>query len=343
MENYEVELYYGFEDSETGIYHAFQVVDPAVKADDNEMAKLLAEQLDRDPEDESFTCRSMYIRLPDSLISKIKAQAIQEYQTEQSKKAQQPNVRSFGSDSDAVNLFSVNDVVHTLKQLSERMLVGSNMDYMITFASELTGISEDVLMDKMYDSRALEASEAENAVKLEVGMTGTIKATEGIKKDLRGRSFVVTDVDDSGTFAYCSIEGKKGTYSVLKVYMENLSPAPAKAVEPNFDFGDLVNFEGRTWVIDKVMGPNSSLKENRYVVLPLEYQDPDKYDELVFTGRYDDVSRFVLQSELTEVSRVEQVILSEPKAALGDQIQAAANRTVDKQREHDSKSISPAR
>lgn len=76
---YQVKLFYGYEESESGIYHAFKATDPNVNTDAEEIGRELAEQLDRDIEDDCFGCRSMYVNLPETLVTKIKADAVREY------------------------------------------------------------------------------------------------------------------------------------------------------------------------------------------------------------------------------------------------------------------------
>lgn len=65
-------------------------------------------------------------------------------------------------------------------------------------------------------------------IKLEVGMTGNIKTDPGIKKALRGKSFVVKGVDEQGAYATCSIDGRPGTYAVARFQMENLTTPEKK-------------------------------------------------------------------------------------------------------------------
>lgn len=79
MSEYQVKLYYGFEEMEYDIFHAFEAIDPDVGHDDAVIAKALAEQLDADPDSDNYSCYSMYINLPASLIERIKADAIREY------------------------------------------------------------------------------------------------------------------------------------------------------------------------------------------------------------------------------------------------------------------------
>lgn len=76
---YKIELYYGYEDGESGIFHAFCATDPDIIDDDLKMGKRLAETLDLDVNDKNFNWDSMYITLPDSLVQKIKKDAVDEF------------------------------------------------------------------------------------------------------------------------------------------------------------------------------------------------------------------------------------------------------------------------
>ena len=97
-----------------------------------------------------------------------------------------------------------------------------------------------------------------------------------------------------------------------------------------FEFGDLVNYEGCTWVIDKTLDDSEGPSADTYfLILPLEYQDPDKYDNLIKTGEYEQVCRKVLQSELVQVGVVEDIIFTKQKASLDYQIQSAATRAAE--------------
>lgn len=78
---YQIKLYYGYEEGECGIYHAFKATDPDVPVDSDAIGQDLAEQLDREVDDDCFNYNSMYIDLPASLIAKIKAEAVLEYLT----------------------------------------------------------------------------------------------------------------------------------------------------------------------------------------------------------------------------------------------------------------------
>lgn len=79
-------------------------------------------------------------------------------------------------------------------------------------------------------------------------------------------------------------------------------------------FGDLINYMGKTWVIDKVevnTQASASLGgEISYLVLPLEYQDPDEYDALMKSNQYDQVCKRLHPSDFMKVESLEQIILS---------------------------------
>lgn len=74
---YQIELYYGFVDREGGPYHAFEVKDPKVPIEEG-VVKVLANTLKTVESDENFGCDSMLLPLPDSLVQRIKADAIKE-------------------------------------------------------------------------------------------------------------------------------------------------------------------------------------------------------------------------------------------------------------------------
>lgn len=84
---YEIELYYGYEESTYGIYHAFEAVGKEDEVDSDKMGKELAEILDCVDEDDDgeetisdrFNYNSMFIALPESTVAQIKADAIKEY------------------------------------------------------------------------------------------------------------------------------------------------------------------------------------------------------------------------------------------------------------------------
>lgn len=77
--NDKILLYYGFEEGEYGIYHAFEAVDPEAPGDDGGIADRLAELLDCKVGDDRFDYNSMLIQLPASLVSRIKDDAVKEF------------------------------------------------------------------------------------------------------------------------------------------------------------------------------------------------------------------------------------------------------------------------
>ena len=76
---YQVELYYACQECESGIYHAFEAVDPAANMDGDKMAEKFAAVLDTYPEDERFSCNSMLIQLPASVVQMIEDNALKGY------------------------------------------------------------------------------------------------------------------------------------------------------------------------------------------------------------------------------------------------------------------------
>ena len=79
MSKYQINLFYGYEEGECGIYHSFKAVDPDTAYNDDQIEAELAEQLDCKPEDDRFGCNSMYINLPESLIKRIQEDAVREH------------------------------------------------------------------------------------------------------------------------------------------------------------------------------------------------------------------------------------------------------------------------
>ncbi len=78
---YHIELYYGYQECESGIYHAFDAVDPQGKHDDEKMAVKLSDTLDTTPDDANFHYNSMHILLPASVVAKIRADAVNDFLT----------------------------------------------------------------------------------------------------------------------------------------------------------------------------------------------------------------------------------------------------------------------
>lgn len=79
MKKYQIELFYGYEEGECGIYHAFEATDPDAEKNDTLIAMDLAEQLDCEYESDRFDCNSMYIDLPETLIARIEENAVKAF------------------------------------------------------------------------------------------------------------------------------------------------------------------------------------------------------------------------------------------------------------------------
>jgi hypothetical protein len=69
---YQIELHYGYQECEDGIYHAFETSDIEERADSRDIAARLAGLLDCTPNDGSFNWNSMYIALPEKTVERIK-------------------------------------------------------------------------------------------------------------------------------------------------------------------------------------------------------------------------------------------------------------------------------
>ena len=79
MAKYQIELFYGYEDGECGIWHSFEAHDPDAHIADDEVKERLAYSLDVSSDSDYFNYDSMYIDLPESLVKKIKDDAIKEH------------------------------------------------------------------------------------------------------------------------------------------------------------------------------------------------------------------------------------------------------------------------
>lgn len=93
-DNYQIELYYGYQEGDEGIYHAFSTVDPAESPDSSNIADELACLLDTTPEDERFNWDSMLIKIPESILDRIRQEAI-----EHTLKSCQPTRKEYTMDS----------------------------------------------------------------------------------------------------------------------------------------------------------------------------------------------------------------------------------------------------
>lgn len=67
----EVELCYAWQETEEGIYHAFEVMDTEEKVDFDAVAEKLAELLDTTTDDQRFDWNSMRVSLPESVVKRI--------------------------------------------------------------------------------------------------------------------------------------------------------------------------------------------------------------------------------------------------------------------------------
>lgn len=115
-QKYQVKLYYGYEEGECGIFHAFQAVAPGAAVDSDLIAENLAEQLDctqEDMESGRFNHNSMYVDLPESLVKQIKDDAIKEYLSgkEQVAPVQELNTKICYGYADASNNKAWNEAV----------------------------------------------------------------------------------------------------------------------------------------------------------------------------------------------------------------------------------------
>lgn len=79
MARYQIELFYGYEDGECGIWHSFEAHDPDAQTDGDEVKERLADSLDISSGSIYFNYDSMYIDLPESLVKKIKEDAVKEH------------------------------------------------------------------------------------------------------------------------------------------------------------------------------------------------------------------------------------------------------------------------
>lgn len=80
VKRYEAELHYGWQRSHDTYetYHAFELTDPEIPADYDELGEILADLLDTTPDDEDFDCNSMNVNIPASLVRRIQNDFINE-------------------------------------------------------------------------------------------------------------------------------------------------------------------------------------------------------------------------------------------------------------------------
>ena len=78
-EKYQVELHYGYQETDCGIFHSFVAADPEEIVDVISIGGKLAESLDTTINDSNFNFDCMNIALPDSVVERIKNDAIREF------------------------------------------------------------------------------------------------------------------------------------------------------------------------------------------------------------------------------------------------------------------------
>lgn len=76
----QIQLFYGWQETEEGVFHAFLTEEVDTKVNDAEMKAKLAEMLDTTPGDQRFNWNVMPIALPEGLVEAIKAQGVKEQQ-----------------------------------------------------------------------------------------------------------------------------------------------------------------------------------------------------------------------------------------------------------------------
>lgn len=69
---YEIELNYGYQECENGIYHAFEATDTLETVSYEDMGNKLAHLLDCEPSDERFSWAQMRIALPEMTVERIR-------------------------------------------------------------------------------------------------------------------------------------------------------------------------------------------------------------------------------------------------------------------------------
>lgn len=76
---YHIELCYGYQECESGIYHSFEAVDPLAPLDDEKIAHKLSATLDTTPDDVNFNHNSMQILLPEEVVERIRTDAVNDF------------------------------------------------------------------------------------------------------------------------------------------------------------------------------------------------------------------------------------------------------------------------
>lgn len=79
QKKYQIELFYGYQECECGIYHAFEAMGLGEQKDSDKIAVALAQLLDTTPDDENFNWGNMLIALPAGVVEEIQADALAKY------------------------------------------------------------------------------------------------------------------------------------------------------------------------------------------------------------------------------------------------------------------------
>ena len=77
--DYAAHLYYGWEETDCGIFHSFELTPENVDVNSDEMKKNLMVSLEA--QEDRFDWSYISVRIPDALVAQIKADAIAEYLT----------------------------------------------------------------------------------------------------------------------------------------------------------------------------------------------------------------------------------------------------------------------
>lgn len=127
-EKNKVQLNYGYQECEDGIYHAFTLEDSERIGDPEETAKVLAELLDTTPDDDRFGWNSMFLELPRKTIERFRERGRQELLAKVTLTSQPETpscfyVRKIGSDAiDTVEVGSWEEGLQLLKDYYKKIL-----------------------------------------------------------------------------------------------------------------------------------------------------------------------------------------------------------------------------
>lgn len=76
---YQIALFYGYEEGESGTWHSFSAEDPECIREHGEIETELADQLGLEAGSDNFSCDYIFINLPDTLVERIKMHGVVEY------------------------------------------------------------------------------------------------------------------------------------------------------------------------------------------------------------------------------------------------------------------------